>query len=63
MAKGFIRNVAFPVIASAMKVIALGPDLVTVKNTGKEKLLVNIIDPNREVRPEFASYIIENERR
>jgi putative heme-binding domain-containing protein len=38
---------------------ALGPDLVTVKNTGKEKLLVNILDPNREVRPEFASYLVE----
>ena len=38
---------------------ALGPDLVTVKNTGKEKMLVNILDPNREVRPEFASYLIE----
>jgi putative membrane-bound dehydrogenase-like protein len=38
---------------------ALGPDLVTVKNTGKEKLLVNILDPNREVRPEFMSYVVE----
>jgi putative heme-binding domain-containing protein len=38
---------------------ALGPDLVTVKNSGKEKLLVNILDPNREVRPEYVSYLIE----
>jgi putative membrane-bound dehydrogenase-like protein len=38
---------------------ALGPDLVTVKNMGKEKLLVNILDPNREVRPEFVSYVVE----
>jgi putative heme-binding domain-containing protein len=38
---------------------ALGPDLVTVKNTGKEKMLVNILDPNREVRPDFTSYLIE----
>jgi len=37
----------------------LGPDLVTVRNTGKEKMLVNIVDPNREVRPEFVSYLIE----
>jgi putative heme-binding domain-containing protein len=37
----------------------LGPDLVTVKNTGKEKIMVNIIDPNREVRPDFISYLIE----
>jgi putative membrane-bound dehydrogenase-like protein len=38
---------------------ALGPDLVTVKNTGKEKLLVNILDPNREVRPDYVSYLVE----
>lgn len=38
---------------------ALGPDFVTVKTTGKEKLLTNIIDPNREVRPEFAASTIE----
>ena len=38
---------------------ALGPDFVTVKTTGKEKLLTNIIDPNAEVRPEFVSYVVE----
>ena len=38
---------------------ALGPDFVTVKTTGKEKLLTNFIDPNAEVRPEFASYLVE----
>jgi len=37
----------------------LGPDLITVKTTGKEKLLTNIVDPNREVRPEFAAFTIE----
>jgi putative heme-binding domain-containing protein len=38
---------------------ALGPDLVTVKTTGKEKILVNVVDPNREVRPEFVSYVVD----
>jgi putative heme-binding domain-containing protein len=38
---------------------ALGPDLVSVKNTGKEKILTNIIDPNAEVRPEFVAYVVE----
>ena len=38
---------------------ALGPDFVTVKTTGKEKLLTNIIDPNAEVRPEFVAYVVE----
>lgn len=37
----------------------LGPDLVTVKTTGKEKLLTNIIDPNAEVRPEYTAYLVE----
>src|SRR5206468_675994 len=32
---------------------AVGPDLVTVKTSGKEKMLVNIIDPNREVQPAY----------
>ena len=39
---------------------ALGPDLVTVKNAGKEKLLLSIIDPNREVLPNFTSYLVES---
>ncbi len=38
---------------------ALGPDIVTVKTTGREKLLVNILDPNREVPPQFLSYAID----
>jgi putative membrane-bound dehydrogenase-like protein len=38
---------------------ALGPDLVTVKNTGKEKIMVNILDPNREVRPDYISFLVE----
>jgi len=37
----------------------LGPDLVTVKNSGKEKLLVNILDPNREVASQYSAYLVE----
>ncbi len=37
----------------------LGPDLVTVKNSGKEKLLKNILDPNSEVAPNFKAFEIE----
>jgi len=37
----------------------LGPDLVTVKNTGKDKMLVNILDPNREVAPAYIAFTIE----
>jgi putative heme-binding domain-containing protein len=38
---------------------ALGPDLVTVKNSGKEKLLANILDPNREVAPNYKAFEVE----
>lgn len=38
---------------------ALGPDLITVKNAGKEKLLTSIIDPNREVLPNYSTYLVE----
>jgi putative heme-binding domain-containing protein len=38
---------------------ALGPDFVTVRNGGREKLLLSILDPNREVQPSFIGYLIE----
>ncbi len=38
---------------------ALGPDLVTVKTSGKESLLVNILDPNRQVAPNYLNYTVE----
>jgi putative membrane-bound dehydrogenase-like protein len=38
---------------------AVGPDFVTLKTAGKEKNLVNILDPNREVAPQYISYIVE----
>ena len=37
----------------------LGPDLVTVKNAGKEKVLMNILDPNREVNSNYLGYTVE----
>jgi putative membrane-bound dehydrogenase-like protein len=37
----------------------LGPDLVSVKNSGREKLLVNILDPNREVPPNYQAYVVD----
>jgi putative membrane-bound dehydrogenase-like protein len=38
---------------------ALGPDLATVRAAGKEKLLMNILDPNREVAPNFVAYSLD----
>lgn len=38
---------------------AVGPDLTTIRNDGKAKALVNIIDPNREVAPNYVAYTVE----
>jgi len=37
----------------------VGPDLVTVKIAGREKLLDSIIDPSREVDPKYIAYLVE----
>ena len=34
----------------------VGPDLATVVNHSKEKLLTNILDPNADIQPGFQSY-------
>ncbi len=38
---------------------AVGPDIVAMKTSGKEKLLVNIVDPNREVAPNLQTWLVE----
>ncbi|MDB6022859.1 MAG: Heme-binding protein [Pedosphaera sp.] len=38
---------------------AVGPDLVSAKSNGKEKLLVSILDPSREVAPQYMAFNIE----
>jgi putative heme-binding domain-containing protein len=38
---------------------ALGPDLVTVKTAGRERLLTSIIDPNKEIAPQYLAFNIE----
>src|SRR4051812_15966468 len=38
---------------------AVGPDLVTVKTAGREKVLINILDPNREVAANYFTYLVE----
>jgi putative membrane-bound dehydrogenase-like protein len=37
----------------------LGPDMATVRDGGKEKLLLNILDPNVEVAPNYLAWEIE----
>jgi putative membrane-bound dehydrogenase-like protein len=38
---------------------AVGPDLLSVRHAGKERLLWSIIDPNIELSPQYAMYEIE----
>jgi putative heme-binding domain-containing protein len=38
---------------------AVGPDLVSVRNNGKEKMLLNILEPSREILPQYLAYEIE----
>jgi len=63
MAKGFIRNVAFPVIALGHEGYALGPDLVTVKTRGKKNCSSTSLIPIAKSGPNSQAYIIRNERR
>ncbi|MEX2578105.1 MAG: PVC-type heme-binding CxxCH protein [Verrucomicrobiales bacterium] len=39
--------------------IALGPPVTTFASAGKDSLLANILDPNREVAPQFQPYTFE----
>ncbi|MFM8468988.1 MAG: PVC-type heme-binding CxxCH protein [Limisphaerales bacterium] len=38
---------------------ALGPDFVTVKTAGKEKVLASLIDPNAEIAPQFIAFQVD----
>ena len=38
---------------------AFGPDLESVVTGGKEKLLTHILDPNREIAPQYVAYTVE----
>ncbi len=39
--------------------IQLGPDLITVKTKGRDGILSAILDPNKEVAPQFIAYTVE----
>lgn len=36
----------------------IGPSLATFRNRGAEALLVNVLDPNREVNPQYVNYVL-----
>lgn len=36
----------------------IGPSLASFRNRGTEAILVNVLDPNREVNPQFVNYVL-----
>jgi len=39
----------------------IGPNLAAMKSRGPETILVNVLDPNREVNPQYLNYIVLTE--
>lgn len=37
---------------------AIGPNLAAMRNRGPEAILLNVLDPNREVNPQYLSYAV-----
>ena len=37
----------------------IGPNLAAMTNRGAEAILINLLDPNREVTPQYLDYIVE----
>jgi len=35
-----------------------GPNLATMRNRGAENILLNVLDPNREVNPQYLNYAL-----
>ena len=36
----------------------IGPNLASIRNRGAETILANVIDPNREVNPQYLNYVL-----
>ncbi len=39
----------------------IGPNLAAIKTRGRETILVNVLDPNREVNPQYLNYVVLTE--
>ena len=37
---------------------ALGPNIMAMRNRGPDAILVNVLDPNREVNPRYLNYVL-----
>jgi putative heme-binding domain-containing protein len=40
---------------------AVGPDLASIKDRGLEAVMTNILDPNREVLPQYYTYVLSTD--
>ncbi len=38
---------------------AIGPNLAAMRNRGPEAILMNVLNPNREVNPQYLNYIVQ----
>ena len=38
---------------------AVGPDLAAIKDRGSDAVLTNVLDPNREVLPQYYTYLVD----
>jgi putative heme-binding domain-containing protein len=36
----------------------IGPNLASMRNRGAEAILLNVLDPNREVNPQYVNYLV-----
>ncbi|QDT34677.1 Alpha/beta hydrolase family protein [Thalassoglobus polymorphus] len=36
----------------------IGPNLATIQNRGADTILLNVLDPNREVNPQYVNYLV-----
>ena len=39
----------------------LGPNLAAMQNRGRESILTNVLDPNREINPQYLNYVVFTE--
>jgi putative heme-binding domain-containing protein len=37
----------------------IGPNLATVQNRGPDAMILNVLDPNREVNPQYVNYVVQ----
>ena len=43
----------------ARMIKAIGPNLAAMRSRGAEAILTNVLDPNREVNPQYLNYIVQ----